>query len=235
MNKKFLDAPRPINSTAHKKLAFILSLIRSALKGKRFDNLYEYIEREISLLQRKIKNKDISLIDIGCGSLDFADKLKKRGLITKYTGLDIFPKPDSKDNKWQNYFQVNRPADCLNFKNHDVALLIDCLHHLQENEKNKLLENASKISKYIIVKDHFEFGLLSRYLLILADFFGNYAYKIKIPSRYFTQLEWKQTITKLNLEEIKIIDRVRVHKGIFGLILSEKYHFISILKSNLKP
>lgn len=231
MIKQFLDAPRPKNRTSHKKLAFLFSVLRHVLKGNRFDNLYQYLEREVFLLKRRINKKNISLIDIGCGSLDFANELKKRALIRKYIGLDIFPKPEINDKKWKNYFQVAHPADCLKFGKYDIAILLDCLHHLQDDEKIKLLENASKISKYIIVKDHFEFGLFSRYLLILADFFGNYAYKVKIPSSYFTPLEWNETIIKLNLKEIKIIDSVKIHKGIFGLILPEKYHFISILEN----
>ena len=83
----------------------------------------------------------------------------------------------------------------------------------------------------MIIKDHFEFSVFSRQLLRLAYFFGNYAYGVKIPKRYFNQKTFNKLTTTVGYREIKLIKNVKIHDGFFDFILKSKYHFISILSN----
>jgi len=56
--------------------------------------------------------------------------------------------------------------------------------------------------KYIIVKDHFEYGFFSRHLLRFVDFYANYAYGVNIPKRYFDKSLWARVVKKSQLKEI---------------------------------
>jgi hypothetical protein len=87
------------------------------------------------------------------------------------------------------------------------------------------------ISKYVIIKDHFEYGYFSRQILRLGDWFGNYGTDINIPKKYFTEFKWKKLIKKLKLNQIKMINNVKQHKFLFSLILSSKHQFISVIKN----
>ena len=64
---------------------------------------------------------------------------------------------------------------------------------------------VGKISKNIIIKDHFEFGFFSRQLLRFVDFYANYAYDVNIPKEYFNYVSWKRTIKKSHLKEVELI------------------------------
>ena len=85
-------------------------------------------------------------------------------------------------------------------------------------------------SKFIIVKDHYEHGFLSRHLLRFVDFYANYAYDVNIPKKYYDYSSWKKTIKKSRLKEVKIIESFQQHDGLFNFILNKKHHFVSHLK-----
>ena len=93
------------------------------------------------------------------------------------------------------------------------------------------MRKLSKISKNIIIKDHFEHGFFSRHLLRFVDFYANYGYDITIPKNYFDYNTWEKTINKTNLKEIKILKSFQQHDGLFNLILNKKHHFVSYLKN----
>ena len=99
------------------------------------------------------------------------------------------------------------------------------------DDSYKILKKLSKISKYMIIKDHIEYGFFSRHLLRFVDFYANYAYGVNIPKKYFDYKSWNKTVKKSALKEVKLIKNFQQHDGLFNLILNKKHHFISILKN----
>jgi SAM-dependent methyltransferase len=71
----------------------------------------------------------------------------------------------------------------------DVALLCDVLHHAPEHAA-KLLAEAGRVARHVLVKDHFEHGPHSRTMLQLVDFVGKLRDRVKLPERYFTRQEF---------------------------------------------
>ena len=100
---------------------------------------------------------------------------------------------------------------------------------LEENYLNIVKKLKSK-SKYIIIKDHFQYGIFSKLTLIAMDFIGNYFDGVKIPSVYFTKETYKRFLRKLSLKEVKRIDDKKYYKWYWFYINNKKLQFISIVK-----
>lgn len=203
--------------------------LRKILGGDRFNNLIGYIEKEVVLIKKKI-GKKINLLDYGCGKLDFTLFLKKKKLINKAICVDNYELKYKKLPLNVKYMNLSNSKMTFKKNYFNLAIIIDVLHHIGINNLEKKLKTICKISEYVIIKDHFEFNYLSRQLLRLADWFGNYGTEVNIPKKYFTEEKWYRLIKKSKLKQIKIIKNVIQHKGLFSLILPSKHQFISIIR-----
>ena len=151
--------------------------------------------------------------------------------VKKIVGTDTFN--FTFETKKMKYIQSNKFFKSKNNK-FDLIIAVDVLHHIGIDNAHKILKKLSKISKYIIIKDHFEHGFFSRYLLRFVDFYANYAYGVNIPKKYFDFKSWNRTVYKSSLKEIKFVKNFQQHDGLFNLILNKKHHFISLLKNDKK-
>lgn len=224
---------RPRGAAPRAFLASLLDAVRSLLGGDRFENLLRAIAAEIGRLD-DLRLVKIDLLDYGCGVMSFSQRLKADGIVQSYVGMDIFPPPapaeGSADEKWLHYRQVPSGGIEDVTGSFDLTIVTDVLHHAAPEDRPKILESLSRISRYILVKDHFEYGSVSRQMLRLADWFGNYAYGVNVPDRYFNRESWEALVRQANLEEVRLTRGVCVHGGVFGLLLPPRHHFISVLR-----
>ena len=213
-----------------KLLIFVSDLIRKISGGDRLGRISKTII-EISKKISLIDEKKISILDFGCGSMEISKKLQKHSFVKKIIGTDTF---DFKfKTKKMRYIQSTKFFESKNNK-FDLIIAVDVLHHIGIDDAHKILKKLSKISKHIIVKDHFEHGFFSRHLLRFVDFYANYAYGVNIPKKYFDYKSWNRTVHKSSLKEIKFIKNFQQHDGLFNLILDKKHHFVSLLKNDKK-
>ena len=87
-----------------------------------------------------------------------------------------------------------------------------------------------KICKFIIIKDHFQYGFFSNLILVLMDFFGNYFDGVKIPNLYFDKESYKKFLKKIPLKEIRSINNKKYYKWYWLYINNKKLQFVSIVK-----
>ncbi|MDA9604518.1 class I SAM-dependent methyltransferase [Candidatus Pelagibacter sp.] len=219
------------NRSKNKKLLIAVSnFIRKIFGGDRIKRISEIIidlSKKISLRNKK----KIIILDFGCGSMEISKKLEKYSFVNKIIGTDTF---DFKfKTKKMKYIQTHKLYKSKNNK-FDLVIIVDVLHHMGVDDAYKILKKLSKISKNIIVKDHFEYGFFSRHLLRFVDFYANYAYDVNIPNKYFDYKSWKKTVKKSSLNEIKFIKNFQQHDGLFNFILNKKHHFISLLTNDKK-
>lgn len=223
MNK---NSTRPIDLIPRKNLAKAIDLMRMLFGGDRFNLLIDEIQASIDFLDVK----PIKLLDYGCGNMSFSKELLTRNIASCAVGTDLYLHPNNFDNpnisyvSFDGFFQ-----DCR--EKFDVTILIDVLHHIEPHLQKSIVNKLLACSRYLIIKDHFESSFQSRLRLIIADWFGNFAYGVTIPRRYFSRKSWSQFLLEVDGVELKLQDGVKVHKGIFGVIIPKHYHFISILKS----
>jgi hypothetical protein len=179
------------------------------------------------------KNNTINCIDVGCGDMSLTRKIK--GIIpeSQWKGIDLFPSSYMRDidEEWKNrYMQFN--GTTLPFENDkfDIAILVDVLHHAQDNAFH-LLKDLQRKSRFIIIKDHFEYGFFTRIILILMDIAGNWAKKVKVPSRYFSYESFHEICDEAGLK----IDKIEVGVNLYSKVpvlnrfLKPDLHFIAVL------
>ncbi len=215
------------NQTFFKKsLIYFSNFTRKIFKGDRLKRISIKLDKLITKLAIK-KKKKIIILDYGCGSMEISKKLQHNKYISKIIGTDVF-KYNYKKGKLsyisQNVFSKKKVKV-------DLIIIVDVLHHIGVEKCHLVLNKLSKVSKKIIIKDHFEYSYFSRQLLRFVDFYANYAYGVKIPNKYFDQKSWQDQIKKSKFKEKKIFKNFQQHDGIFNFILDKKYHFISVLEN----
>jgi len=211
------------------------------LKDYREKILSEVISKQIESLENLKKKKNIKILDYGSGYKPvlikkIIDILSLKYKKTKFVAYcyDYYDKKEillkNKDKKIK-FFHINSLKNSN--KKFNYCLIIDVLHHIGINEGNKIQKiskKLKKLSKYIIIKDHFQYGLFSNFVLIAMDFIGNYFDGVKIPSIYFNKKSYDKFLKKIPLKEIRRIDDKKYYKWYWLYINNEKLQFISILK-----
>lgn len=188
----------------------------------------------VSLLVKKEGDRPLSCLDVGCGDMVLAERIQSTLPNTDWKCIDIHPLPKEleEDEKWKKYTPFDGRHIPFADKSFDVLLFCDVLHHTGE-DLAILLSEAARVSKSVIIKDHFEYGLYSRSMLQLMDIVGNWGYGVSIPSSYFTRKGFEQAIGQagLKIDEMNIGIRLYDHLPFLGTILRPDWQFLTLLKA----
>ena len=218
--------------------------LRNILFGKyREKVLGNIICNEIEKLKDLNKKKKITIIDYGSGYNPEVINRVIKSLQTKHKKptfiaycYDYYSKDQIKKmnvNKNIKFFHINNLKQ-KKLNKFDFCLLLDVLHHIgideNKNEIYKITKKLKKLSKFIFIKDHFQYGFFSNLVLILMDIVGNYADNVKIPNIYFSTRTYEDFITKLKMTEINRISDKSYYKWFWFYFNSKKFQFVSILK-----
>lgn len=173
------------------------------------------------------------LLDIGCGDMTLAGLIERQVPACRVTGLDLYELPAdlAKQERWERYRRFdgqNIPFETLSF---DAALMCDVLHHADESARRYLLSDALRVARIVIIKDHFEYGWLSRQALRAMDFVGNYGYGVSVPKRYFTRCGFEKLVddAKGRIGELKVGLKLYEHLPGVRTLLRPQWHFIACL------
>lgn len=190
------------------------------------------------IITNQHKKKNIRILDFGSGfkpeiALYLSKKFKNKRYNANIHCYDFYTKKDlNKLNQIKNVKFFN--LEDLNIKNkYDFVIISDVLHHIGvKNEKkiSSILKNLKKYSKYIIIKDHFEYGLFSRLLLIIMDFIGNYYNNVNTAFTFFKQKNFHNVISNAKLITVKKFLNIRYYNKYFIFFNNPKLHFIYLLK-----
>jgi SAM-dependent methyltransferase len=171
------------------------------------------------------EKKILRILDVGCGDMMISKTMSENYDEIKIICIDIYPNREC----WDNYFEFDGKNIPFADKSFDVVLFSDVLHHDYYNIKTLLIE-AKRVANFIIVKDHFEYGLLSRITLQLADFIGNYGYGVSIPSIYLSKDSYAGLLEGCKIREIEQRCPIQLYNNlIVKLLFRSKYQFISLL------
>lgn len=174
-------------------------------------------------------------LDVGCGDLSLSRNISNRFPNVDLISVDLYDLPSDLvfDPQWRNYIKfdgVNLPFPDNYF---DVAIFSDVLHHVDADHLIELLLEARRVSKYVLIKDHFEYGFFSRQMLRLMDFVGNYGYGVSIPARYFSASSFEKTLSNSNFTLVHLNVGIDLYERsfVFKTITSRKWQFTAVLKS----
>ena len=172
-------------------------------------------------------------LDIGCGDMTIAEAIHDHSSRTDWRCIDVHPLPSglSNDSRWNKYLAFDGQNIPFGDREFDVAVLCDVLHHTPETAA-RLLGEAARVARHVIVKDHFEYGAYSRSMLRLMDFVGNWGYGISVPERYFTREGFERVAAKQKLA-ITSLDcglDLYEHLPVVRNLLRPDWHFIAVLR-----
>lgn len=211
----------------------LISFHRKTSHNSRIEILSDLISKEIQFLMTKDNLNSMNCLDIGCGDMTLSESICERDNSLSFTGIDIHevPKELANTDKWKNYVHFDGKKIPFEDSSFDLVLFSDVLHHDYENIET-LLKEAKRVSKYVLIKDHFEYGFFSRKILQLADIIGNYGYGISIPKRYLSLKSYDKCVSECGLTEVKRLTPIHLyeHSPLVKIIFKSKYQFISILK-----
>lgn len=202
---------------------------RRASHGRRVGIL----AKRIADVLREVAPDIASLLDVGCGDMTLAETIQTLTSIRQVTCTDIYPRPDTTEERWAKYVPFDGKTLPFADREFDAVLLVDVLHHA-EDQLDPLLREAARVSKLIVIKDHFEFGLYSQTLLKAMDIVGNWGYGVSIPKRYFNPARFEQLISRHRLRELRRIPEIQLygHLPLVKWILRPRWQFISVLQSS---
>lgn len=225
-----MSSPIALNKKTFIKKA-IISFHKKASHYNRINLLAELF---VSVIKKLFNDKTkIQLLDIGCGDMLLSEKIIQLDSRLNPICLDIYPLPQNlkDENKWEKYIQFDGKNLPFSENSFDVAILSDVLHHDFKNSFN-LLNEAARVCQFIIIKDHFEYGIYSRIMLKIMDFVGNWGYGVSIPDRYFTKNSYVNLFKNAGLTEVIRIEDIELysHSYLLSILLKPKWQFISALK-----
>jgi hypothetical protein len=213
------------------------------LRDFREEVLCKIIIQEIEKLEDLKNKKLIKILDYGSGYSPvlikkIVNKLSKKykNTIFKAYCFDYYSNEHisllNKNNSTKiKFFNIKKLKSIkMNF---NFCLIVDVLHHIGINKGNKIYKTTrmlKKICKFIIIKDHFQYGFFSNLILVLMDFFGNYFDGVKIPNLYFDKKSYKKFLKKIPLKEIRSINNKKYYKWYWLYINNKKLQFVSIVK-----
>ena len=205
----------------------LINIHKEVSHHHRIDILSKHFYQEINSL--KIEKKEIKVLDIGCGDMTMLHTISQFNSHLKCIGVDIYPNK----NNWKDYYEFDGKNLPFLDNSFDVIIFSDVLHHAFDQLED-LIKEAKRVANFIIIKDHFEYGMVSRKLLQIADIIGNYGYGVSIPKRYFDKKMFNLLVEKHQLKEIKIVHPIFLyeHLPLVKYIFKAKYQFMSVLKIN---
>lgn len=190
--------------------------LKSSLLSNPF--FFNTIRRPIAGDQRYTKNfvkKNLekynskTVLDIGCGTGDFASSLPLE--ISCYLGVDLNTKyiayAKSKYQSSKIKFMVQDVTEKKFYANHkfDAVILISMLHHLSDSDLAKILPSIKKITKKIIIIADLlpkPPGLLQKLMVKLdqGKYIRNEEEKIKLLEKYFSIISTELIRSRLALQ-----------------------------------
>jgi len=216
------------------------------------DSLKKFIKYKIvknsrkKILVNKINSiikykKKIKITDYGSGYDNYVakllgKKLKKRGINCKFFCYDDFDKNYITNNSSLN-FKLYKYNNNYNIQKCDYLMVNDVLHHIEginEVKLKKIFKRFFNKTKYIILKDHFQYGIFSNFLLQFMDYVGNSYYGLKTPKKYFNKKEFDLFLEKNEFIVEKKLLNVRYYSKFFLFLSNPKLHFIYLIKESHK-
>lgn len=170
-----------------------------------------------------------TLLDLGCGDLSLAAGLREARRLTRCVGADIWPLRSATP-KGCEYLEIRPGPLPFGDKSFDVVLLVDTLHHC--DDAGGVLGEALRVGRKVLLKDHFEYGPWSRWVLQALDFVGNYAYGVPVPDRYFTRKSFRALADRLGARcRVDVGVDLYDHLSIMARLAPPELHFIAELES----
>jgi SAM-dependent methyltransferase len=163
------------------------------------------------------------VLDVGCGDGTLDHLILQQLPSVSIEGIDVLVRPSAKI-RVASFDGARIPYADSSF---DVVMFVDVLHHT--DDPLLLLQEAQRVGKVILVKDHFRKGVLAGPTLRFMDWVGNAPHGVVLPYNYWSEEQWDNALGVLGLNRIDKIVSLGLYPAPASWIFERHLHFISRL------
>ena len=167
------------------------------------------------------------LLDVGCGDGTVDQFIAQQLPGVSIEGIDVLVRPAAKI-PVRPFDGVRIPYADASF---DVVMFVDVLHHT--DDPLLLLQEAQRVGKIILVKDHFRRGFLAGPTLRFMDWVGNAHHGVVLPYNYWSERQWDDAIRMVGLKQLDKIVSLGLYPPPASWIFERRLHFISRFAATL--
>ncbi|MDP3221885.1 MAG: hypothetical protein Q8M96_01995, partial [Rubrivivax sp.] len=93
--------------------------------------------------------------------------------------------------------------------------------------------SAARVGHSVLIKDHFEYGWLSRQALRAMDFVGNFGYGVSIPDRYFDHSSFTDLCGSAGVacQRVEVGLKMYEHLPVLRSVLRPEWHFFATCRA----
>jgi len=164
------------------------------------------------------------VLDVGCGEGTIDNLIAEKRPDVTIEGIDVLVWPEAKIPVKQFDGSTIPHAD----GSFDVVMFVDVLHHTMDS--SVLLAEAIRVGKSILIKDHFQDGLLARPTLQLMDWVGNAHHGVSLPYNYSSRKEWNAVFKRLGLKASAMKGDLGLYPVPASWVFERGLHFVGMLE-----
>lgn len=165
-----------------------------------------------------------TVLDVGCGDGTIDYLISRQLPAVSIQGIDVLLRPSVRI-PVRKFDGVHIPYEDASF---DVVMFVDVLHHT--DAPVLLLQEAKRVGRSIVIKDHFRQGLAAGATLRFMDWVGNAHHDVALPYNYWSPAQWASAFNRVGLKVIELVYSLGLYPAPASWILERRLHFIGRLE-----
>jgi len=164
------------------------------------------------------------VLDVGCGdgTIDYLIANQSPGISIE--GIDVLLRPAAKVPVRQ-FDGTQIPHGDASF---DIVMFVDVLHHT--NDPVRLLREAKRVGKSIVIKDHIRQGRAAGATLRFMDWVGNARHNVALPYNYWSPAQWASAFKTVGLRVVEMRSSLGLYPAPASWIFERDLHFVGRLE-----
>ena len=104
---------------------------------------------------------------------------------------------------------------------------------MKENFIINILNDLTRVSKIVFIKDHFQQGYISNNVIRFMDFLGNYFNDVNTPQKYYNKKTFRSLLSKMKVTVLEKILSVKLYPPFLLFMSNPDFNFVCLFKKEI--